>query len=526
MTIHSKEVKLREHQIDHYQRIEHIFGYAPCAIDSSRMGQGKTMIALKYAQDHNLRLLIVCDVTLKHKIARHAEEYGLISPIIMTYNKLRGNSLGSETSTNDGTKVANVTVKHPYLIYKDGQYFPTQALVDLIQSGVLVVFDEYQALKNKSLQYYAALSLVRSVAAYRTVTPSRAFYLSETGCDNVKSIENVVTLLCLTYHNQLVRTECNGKIVHYDGYNDIVQIARSISPDKTLLLVPADVSIKSAFNVVYALYVNILKYYYSSSMPELAINHTRDFKSCYYSVPDGEAHQLATHIKTLEKNVRYLSDGTAIFQNIDRSTSTNILRMIELAKIPLFKRVIREALDARNNCKVIMAANYLDTVAALQDHFREEQPLVMTGAHKDKERDQIINLFQNDDSRRLLIVSQVGRVGVDLDDQDGDKPRILFISPCYSFIKVGQMIGRVFRLNTKSDVIVRLVYAHNSKYQSSMHQELRILQALHRKEKITIEMSTNRSDASLFEECEAIYEDGTPIDLNAIVPNDTVFINI
>lgn len=73
------------------------------------------------------------------------------------------------------------------------------------------------------------------------------------------------------------------------------------------------------------------------------------------------------------------------------------------------------------------------------------------------------------------------------------------------------MTGRVYRSGTKSDVHIRAVYTYNPKYQKTMRQEMRILQALNRKDKVTKEMSTISSSynkvSGLFSD-EAIYEDG------------------
>lgn len=522
---------LKDHQHEHYTRINQIFGYAPAAIDCSPMGQGKTCIALKYAIDHNLTILPFCDVSMKKKIEKHGARYGARVLPALSYSALRGTSR---------KKQENITVGHKYLVHMNNRYYATQELVNLIESGVLILFDEFQALKNKSLQYFAALEIARTLAKYRGNGNSRVIYLSKTGIDDYKLIENVVTLLCLTPHDHLVEGTGEGKQA---GYNDIVKISMAVNPDLAKTIAVPNVNYKSALYIVFGLYTNILKYFYSSSMPELNLEYKKDAKNCYYYVPDDQAENISKQIKQLDDNIIFNPDGKAVFTSGSSNTNMNNLLMdIEIAKVPLFCRLVRDTLSNDPNGKVIVSLNYRKSVETLRSMLIDVDPLVITGStpaenHKSVNssnnltlhgvsRDDIIDGFQNEDNYRVLILSRVCRVGVDLDDQDGDRPRTLFISPSFSYTNTYQMTGRVYRTETKSDVVIRSVYAYNPKYHKSMRQEMRILQALHRKNKVTKDMSTidncNNDVGSLFTD-EAIYEDGIdPENIASILDEPTV----
>ena len=507
-----EELRLKDHQLDHYKRISTILSYAPAAIDCSPMGQGKTCIAIKYALDNNLSLLAFCDVSMMDKIYEHSCKYGVKSVERMSYSKLRGTSR---------QEYDNIRISHKYLNHYDDKYHATDQLLELIKSGVLIIFDEFQALKNKSLQYHAALEIARTVSNLRGHTNSRIIYLSETGIDDYKLIENVVTLLCLTPHNRLI----SGS--NQQGYDDILKISAAINPTLTKAIAPAHVTSKSVTFVTFQIYTNILKYYYSSSMPKLNITCSRDAKNCYYYVPDDQALSISTGITNLENNISFNPSG--IVKNPATGKNINNLLMdIELAKVPLFARLVTQTLNTIKDSKVIVSLNYRKPVELLSNLISEYHPLVITGVTRSESpkkkqtydfdptnssatRSSIINAFQEDSDRyRVLITCRVCRVGVDLDDQYGSRPRVLFLSPSYSYINFFQMSGRVYRTGTKSDVIIRSVYAYNPLYHSTMIRELRILQALHRKNRITKDMSTidddNNDVNNLFTD-DAIFED-------------------
>lgn len=492
------KIDLFPSQIDHYARMKQIYGYSHCMIDTSPMGSGKSITALLYALEHGLRPFICCQLSLKEKFLRFAHKFGL-DPIIMTYNKLRGNSRGN----------SELCCSHDYLVYQNGKYLPTNTLVSLIQSGILVIFDEFQALKNDSCQHHAALAVARTVACYRGNSQTRVLYLSETPITDTGSIGNVVRLLCLTNCDNLIENEPNK-----GGYYDVVNIAKTINPDFTKYVPPEPTS-KIAVDTIYSLYTQLLKYYYSSSMPELTLTANRDIKSCFYNVPDDQADIIAIRIGKLREAIEYNSDGSAKFKR--RVNNNDVLQLIELAKVPLFIRITTETLTNVPNSKVILSLNYLKTVSEVAAGLSSFNPLVITGKTNEVTRNSSIDSFQNDSSSRLMIISRVGREGIDLDDQVGNHPRYMYISPSYSFVEVYQVTGRVYRSNTKSDVVIRLVYAYNPNYQHTMAQEGRVLRALGRKEKVTRQFTTiDRTDNS-FSDCQAVLEDNTPFNIDDIL---------
>jgi superfamily II DNA or RNA helicase len=79
-------------------------------------------------------------------------------------------------------------------------------------------------------------------------------------------------------------------------------------------------------------------------------------------------------------------------------------------------------------------------------------PLVLNGACKMSERKHIIALFQQDNKdHQVLLTSNVGSVGIELDDKHGNYPRHIIALPTTNAIDFQQLVGRVLRTHTKSN---------------------------------------------------------------------------
>lgn len=73
-----------------------------------------------------------------------------------------------------------------------------------------------------------------------------------------------------------------------------------------------------------------------------------------------------------------------------------------------------------------------------------------------------MNDFQSGKKKVMIATIQSGGTGINLDDTIGNKPRsIIMVTPPFTANDMAQAIGRVNRLNTKSDVRVRGILANN-----------------------------------------------------------------
>jgi hypothetical protein len=132
---------------------------------------------------------------------------------------------------------------------------------------------------------------------------------------------------------------------------------------------------------------------------------------------------------------------------------TKGLHMIHLSMYDHLIETIRTEL-AQPNRKVIVVEHFRDIVTRIiTDLSDESPPLILNGSTRVKDRQSVIEQFQeNNNNRRLLITTAVtGGVGLSLDDQDGSYPRTTIIMPLGNYIDYLQVIGRTYRRKTKSN---------------------------------------------------------------------------
>jgi hypothetical protein len=105
------------------------------------------------------------------------------------------------------------------------------------------------------------------------------------------------------------------------------------------------------------------------------------------------------------------------------------------------------------------------------------KPLVLTGSVNKDRRQDLINKFQEPNTKHRVIIAiiKVASTGIDLDDKYGDYPRYAFSSPNYNILDLHQLTRRFVRLDSQSPATFRFFYGSVAK------KEMSILNALSRK---------------------------------------------
>jgi SNF2 family DNA or RNA helicase len=79
-----------------------------------------------------------------------------------------------------------------------------------------------------------------------------------------------------------------------------------------------------------------------------------------------------------------------------------------------------------------------------------------------KNKDEIINNFQTDKLRILIINIKAAGVGISLHDITGKHNRVSFISPSENIYDLQQALGRIYRTGTKTNTIQYIVTIKNT----------------------------------------------------------------
>ena len=154
------------------------------------------------------------------------------------------------------------------------------------------------------------------------------------------------------------------------------------------------------------------------------------------------------------------------------SEMTLLLRQrqeIELLKVPLFADLIRDHLACGHSVAVFL--NFKDTVDAVRERIQGKELMnssgedliseVVGGQSSDERKENILR-FQENVNRVILCTLQAGGVGVSLHDLEGDAPRVSLISPSYSAIDLKQALGRIHRSGAQSPAVQKIVFVKDT----------------------------------------------------------------
>jgi superfamily II DNA or RNA helicase len=174
----------------------------------------------------------------------------------------------------------------------------------------------------------------------------------------------------------------------------------------------------------------------------------------------------------------YIENGTV--EDKDNIMLVNILRARQLAESLKIHDIAEMAEDLLMEGKsVVIFVNFTDTATALAQLLECGK---IVGSQTASERQNIIDRFQRDDDRVVVVNIAAGGTGISLHDLRGEYPRVSLISPCYSAKNHVQCLGRIHRNGAKSDTIQKVLFAADSIEETvikALQRKVENLNALH-----------------------------------------------
>lgn len=512
-----KYVQPANYQITHFEKIDKITKQEKYYADGSDKGNGKTIPPLYLCQNRNLRLFVVCPLSVVDSWIKHAKIYGIPVECIVTYDSLRSTK-GRQP-------------KHGYLnrvdtLHAGGgssvEFKATEKLVVAIKNGLKVIFDECHKLKNRSAQFKACKEICRAVyeieaeleskAEVNTKCESTCGFLSATFFDKKEHSKQVLELFGIITANFMYRTNNITGLVEYAkfGLGEVIQKASSYDSKTTAEIVSKfnlntgsingmettteklcyELLTKVIFKYVGSVMDNtkdrdlkksvLLKDVKSSKLPldvlNIVMNYLiyEDKKNGYFKVSKDVEKQIQDKVEQYAKAIGFNHND----DNVDLrklGSAIQITEQIETLKLEIFEREAIKELEANPKCKGVIFLNFIDNIEELAERLRKYNPIIFYG--KTKNRGAWIDKFMNDSNSRLFIANTLISQGFEIDDQKGDEERFVLISTSHRVIEMDQAMGRVFRKNTKSSVKIRIVYA-NIKLGKHQLKEARIINAI------------------------------------------------
>lgn len=457
--IEIKELVLRPWQTEWAERAHNILLRNHGYIDTSRMGSGKTYVTLWLAKQFGFRLLIVCPVIMIDVWKTTAAEHGIHVIDIISYQSLRSQK--------------NRQPKHGYLDRHDNiteggtrqvMFTPSRAYQDLVDQGIMVVFDEIQNIKNNSAQYKACNALLQPIISVGG--RSRFGLLSGTPFDKEEHAVNLLKLIGYIRAHRLYNYVRETRQLVLEGMQELIDACHFINAAETDRVLGEIPPLKGKMNhLCYTLYTRVIKASISGAMPApTTIRGQFDVKNGFYNMTAGRAEQLRAAIDELADAVRFNERaGTAEIRADNIGAVTTALVHIENAKVDDFARVATGILvtDIRN--KVIISVNYTSTIDEIKNLLIMYDPLILNGKIPAARRAALVRLFNQNPNRRVLIMNTaVGGVGISLHDTTGNSPRFMLMSPSYKILDITQAAGRIYRDGTLSDATVRMFYGRGA----------------------------------------------------------------
>lgn len=501
----AKPLILKDFQIQHYRDCLRILLDNFSYYDTSKTGTGKTIIASRLSLDLQLPIFVVCPANVVDTWARMVRDYGINIIEIISYDKLVGKG---QTKHNYLYRTEETEMRGNTSDKKNSKYVPTDIMKQIINNGILYIIDEAHNIKNDSLGIKACYAISQEIV--KSQGRSRIGILSASMLTKPTNVINLLLAGGIINKYKLYDVIGFGELdLRSYGFQYFYNYCYSINPTLTRSLAPVSfdyTNYRSSLikNYIISLYKHIVMPRVMRGMKEISLPYERDVKICYYNTTPRETEMI-------REGEVYLSDAAKIFaMNEGRNMTTafgymqHAIKLLENGKIPIIFRKSKDVLRENPNAKIIIYLWHIDQMKAMKNMFTNAgfEAELLYGETKKADKTLIINKFQEPNNNLQILISnpRVGGVGIDLDDQDGNHPRHMFIIPHYYFIYIYQSLGRIYRANTKSKATIRFVYSRN------FLQEIRILDALAKTSKNLREL-TNANDIKLPGEYDKYYED-------------------
>lgn len=474
------EFGLLPYQLEHFNNIITILQGSHFYIDGSPMGSGKTHATCEVSKYFNVPKFIVAPL-IAHDVWRKAQQqHGSRILDIITYESLRS--------------ITGHQPKHGYLIREDIKikneygaktgssvnFYPTSKLTALLKSGVLIVFDECQKIKNNTAQSKAARAIVSQLL--NEGGSSRVAFLTGTMLENGDQAVNFLRgFRFITARNLYSRR--NGEVL-LEGLQELFNWAALINkPGYDAFIAENALNIDAASEYILNVFIQVIKPKVMSIMPfcEGKPRGTLDIKNGFYKLTREESMEYDMAISELKGALNYNSSkNTVRYKSLGSIQNAHI--NCQNTKIGAVVRQVDKVMRDEPNCKVIIFAGFYEIMDKLKEFLELWKPKEVSGRLNSKFRNSIITEFnQTDLSCRLLICNpEVCGICVSLDDKTGYFPRHVFIFPSYKVSLGYQTTFRAYRSDTVGTVTCRFVYAM-SENSSEIYSERNILAAFLRK---------------------------------------------
>lgn len=453
------------YQYGHHVELIRILQGKRFAFTASETGSGKTYVIGRIYSKMRARpqsagfsrMLVVGPVSAEATWSNLCDEFGIDGVSFISYSGLASRK--------------NSVINHPFLskeikTTKSGglkiNYKITKDFVDVVNQGLLLVIDECHRVKNKETSSSKALKTLTSYIAINGGV-SRFIFLSATPYDKPEHSKTVYGLIGVSTKKMYGKSFTQDWEWKTMGLGQIVNFCKELNPVVTNEIISNyedtldnNPTAQVINEVCYNLYRDVFVPAIVRSMmkPPLPDELKPEYYNLFMYMNESE-HQIYNDAVT--KIPVYGDDnGKGIISGL-------VHKNVEVSKLTSTIRTIRYFHKTQPNAKIIVYQNHIETLLAIANTFRDENPLIYSGdvkLTKKKDRKGIVNKFNEPNLNHWLMVAstKAGGESISLHDTDGRFPRIMLISPSFHFIESVQAAGRTNRIGVKSKPVIYFLY--------------------------------------------------------------------
>lgn len=411
------ETGLRPWQIDSVSKLVTALNKWGCAIDGSDVGVGKTYVACGVARELGMKILVVCPKAVmeawKRVIQKHFKMKERLVGVI-NYEQIR---IGKTDS--------------PFASYVENRKTHRSKFMWKITKDTLIIWDESQKLKNwKTKNSKTCMEALKQ--GYKML------FCSATNATNPLELRTVGMAL------QLFK---NANSYYQWCYEHGVQKGRFGLEFTTEMSVRKKVLKKLHHDIFITRGVRLVR----DSIPNFP--ESEIIAECY-NMDACDVLKINQCHKEMKEELKKLAKLSKVDKASELTAILRARQKIELVKVPLFIDMVEEGLE--NGMSVVAFVNFTETLQALAK--RLNTACIFDGKTDDETRQRNVDAFQDGKEKVILVNIASGGAGLSLHDLNGLNPRLALISPSYSAVLMRQATGRVWRENSKSKSVQKILF--------------------------------------------------------------------
>jgi superfamily II DNA or RNA helicase len=413
--------KLLEYQQEHTNNIIRILKTNNTCLDASDTGTGKTYSAMAACNILNLSPIIICPKSIVAQWKRIAEYFDVKNVVVINYELIKRGRMYN--TKNDKIKCPFIKIK------KNDKNTIENITFDMNdKENKIFIFDEVHRCSN--LESDNCMLLISAKQ-----TNMKILLLSATIADYPDKFKPFLYVL-----NFINPDQVQNMNIDYKKYITIVEkwISRDYKPMVRIhnMLYPDRAS---------RIRIDVL----GDMFPETQITATS------YSMGKKRTEEIEKEYKILQQKLQEIKDKKDKDKSNPLTITIRAQQKIEILKIPTFIELTNDFLH--NNYSVVIFVNYTQTLKTLSEMLHTDS--IVYGEQDSNDRIRIIEEFQENKSRIIILNIKAGGIGISLHDIMGGHPRVSLISPTWSSLDLVQALGRIHRAGGKTKSLQRIIYA-------------------------------------------------------------------